>query len=353
MNGERLGVVLADGPALRVLDLRAAAEARDPSQALVSMNALMDAGASGLQHAYVAIEWAQREGEAAWFRAESEVDWRVPLEVRTCIAGGRNFGSHLEESLAYWKERGVQAHTEIPMGFVKLANSMVPTRSIVQRPPETRWFDYDIEAVAVIGWPVERVSEKDALSTVFGYTILNDLSARELQRKEMQNQSILLGKNFPGLGPLGPWIVTADEIPDPSVMEVELSVNGEVRQHASCADLIFTFPAMIAHWSCTGLARGDLVTTGSPEGVAISRKPDPEPFFLQPGDTVRTTVDRIGTLETVFSSRSAFCTALKAVRDASAWAGCAFCSLASSAWARRAAMRSRSTSDSRRRSCAK
>lgn len=299
--GERLGVALGEGANCKVLDLSAAARARELRGTLDSMDSLMDAGAAGLQAGYATIEWAQRKGEASWFQPEPEVAWMVPLNVRTCIAGGRNFGAHLQESLAYWKERGVQAHTEIPMGFVKLASSMVATRSIVRRPPETQWFDYEIEATAVIGRRVERVSEKDALSAVFGYTILNDLSARELQRKEMQNQSILLGKNFPGLGPLGPWILTADEVPDPSVLQLELTVNGEVRQHASCTDLIFTFPAMVAHWSRMGLARGDLITTGSPEGVAISRKPDPQPFFLQPGDVVRATVDRIGTLETTIA----------------------------------------------------
>jgi len=300
-GGERLGVVLGTGAELRVLDLLTAARAKGDAAALESMDQLIDGGRAGLARAYAAIEWAEREGEESWLTPEPQVNWMVPVRVRTCIAGGRNFGAHMAESLEYWKERGVQAHTEIPMGFVKLASSMVPTRTVVQRPPETQWFDYEIEATAVIGKPVERVSEEKALEAVFGYTILNDLSARELQRKEMQNQSILLGKNFPGLGPLGPWILTADEVPDPSVLELELRVNGEVRQKASCADLIFTFPAMIAHWSRMGLDKGDLITTGSPEGVAISRKPDPMPFYLQPGDVVRATVSQIGTLETTIA----------------------------------------------------
>jgi 2-keto-4-pentenoate hydratase/2-oxohepta-3-ene-1,7-dioic acid hydratase in catechol pathway len=297
--GERLGVVLPDGENLRVLDLGTALQARGQGSPFDNtMDSLMAAGPAGLDAANEAVAWAQREGNAAWFMAEPGVHWLVPVAVRNCIAGGRNFGAHMAESLEYWKQRGVQAHTEIPMGFIKLASSMVPTRSVVQRPPETQWFDYEIEATAVIGRRIERVSEKDALSAVFGYTILNDLSARELQRKEMQNQSILLGKNLPGLGPLGPWILTADEVPDPSVLDLELTVNGEVRQQASCTDLIFGFPGLVAHWSRMGLDRGDLITTGSPEGVAISRKPDPGPFYLKPGDVVRATVRQIGTLET-------------------------------------------------------
>jgi 5-carboxymethyl-2-hydroxymuconate isomerase len=115
----------------------------------------------------------------------------------------------------------------------------------------------------------------------------------------MSNQSILIGKNLPGLGPLGPWILTADEVPDPTALRMELLVNGETRQKASCHDLIFSVPALVAHWSRMGLEIGDLITLGTPEGVAIGSKPDPMPFYLKPGDTVHARVDQIGTLETL------------------------------------------------------
>jgi 2-keto-4-pentenoate hydratase/2-oxohepta-3-ene-1,7-dioic acid hydratase in catechol pathway len=298
-GAERLGVVLGETwGEQRVLDLGAAMAARGGEPFPGTMDALIEAGERGLQTARDAVERAQRDGDERWFRAEPEVPWMLPIRVRNCIAGGRNFAAHREETLEYWKKQGAKLHSEIPMGFIKLASSMVPTRSLVRRPPETEWFDYEVEAAAVIGRACERVSEERALEAVFGYTILNDLSARELQRKEMANQSILLGKNFPGLGPLGPWITTADEVPDPSVLRVELRVNGEVRQQADCRDLIFPFQRMIAHWSRMGLDRGDLVTTGSPEGVAIGR-PDPMAFYLNPGDVVHAIVDRVGTLETV------------------------------------------------------
>jgi 2-keto-4-pentenoate hydratase/2-oxohepta-3-ene-1,7-dioic acid hydratase in catechol pathway len=300
-GAERLGVVLGETRGeQRVLDLGAAMAARGGAPSPGTMDALIESGERGLQAARDAVERAQRDGDERWFRAEPEVPWMLPIRVRNCIAGGRNFAAHREETLEYWKKQGAKLHSEIPMGFIKLASSMVPTRSVVRRPPETEWFDYEVEATAVIGRACERVSEERALEAVFGYTILNDLSARELQRKEMANQSILLGKNFPGLGPLGPWITTADEVPDPSVLRVELRVNGEVRQQADCRDLIFPFPRMIAHWSRMGLDRGDLVTTGSPEGVAIGR-PDPMAFYLKPGDVVHAIVDRVGTLETTIA----------------------------------------------------
>lgn len=299
---ERLGVVIGVGsPELQVLDVCAAAQRQGLYKNFpANMDAFIDGGPAILHAAQEVSAWAQQRGEAAWFRAEKDVRWMTPLNVRTCVAGGRNFGKHREETMEYWKKQGANLHTEFPMGFIKIAQSMVPTRATVRRPPETKWFDYEVEIAAVIGRNVERISEKDALSAVFGYTILNDLSARELQRKEMANQSILLGKNFPGLGPLGPWILTADEVPDPSVLELKLSVNGDLRQHASCADLIFSFPRMVAHWSLMGLGRGDLLTTGSPEGVAIAQ-PDPLPFYLQPGDVVHAEVPQIGVLETFIS----------------------------------------------------
>ncbi|MDB5940608.1 MAG: hypothetical protein JWQ13_174 [Ramlibacter sp.] len=297
-GAQRLGVVLEKDGELRVLDLLAAAKAHGKAPAFAqTMDAFMDGGEATLQAAYGVIEWAQRQGQADWMAAEAGVDWMTPLDVRNCIAGGRNFAAHRAETLEYWTRQGAKLHSEIPMGFIKLASSMVPTRATVNRPANCEWFDFEVEATAVIGRPALDVKESDGLKPIFGYTILNDLSAREVQRKEMANQAILLGKNYPGLGPLGPWILTADEVPDPSVLEVRLTVNGQERQHASCSDLIFSFAALVAHWSKMGLDRGDLITVGSPEGVAIGR-PDPMAFYLRSGDVVRAEVRQVGVLET-------------------------------------------------------
>lgn len=298
-NGEeRLGVVLGEPKALKVLDLRRAAQSQNKHRDFpVDMDGFIDAGARALESAYDVIEWSKRQGDSDLFLDENKVPWMIPINVRNCIAGGRNFAAHRAETLEYWTKQGAKLHSEIPMGFIKLASSMVPTRSTVHRPMGCEWFDYEVEATAVIGSSVTNVNEADGLKAIFGYTILNDLSAREMQRKEMANQSILLGKNYPELGPLGPWILTADEVPDPSVLNVRLTVNGEVRQEASCSDLIFPFPALVSHWSKMGLARGDLITVGSPEGVAIGR-PDPMPFYLKSGDVVSAEVTQIGALVT-------------------------------------------------------
>jgi len=133
---------------------------------------------------------------------------------------------------------------------------------------------------------------------LFGYTIFNDLSAREWQLREMDNGMILLGKNFPGFGPLGPCILTTDEVPDPQGLVLWLKVNGELRQHSDCRDLIFGFDELVAFWARCGLLPGDLISTGTPEGVALHHKPDPQAWYLKPGDHVEAGVDGIGVLET-------------------------------------------------------
>src|SRR5438067_2538541 len=110
---------------------------------------------------------------------------------------------------------------------------------------------------------------------------------------------IMLGKNFPGFGPLGPYILTADEVPDPNGLVLWLKVNGELRQHSDCRDLIFDFEKMVALWARCGLVPGDMISTGTPEGVALHHKPDPRAWYLKPGDRVEAGVDGIGVLETV------------------------------------------------------
>lgn len=297
-GSERLGVVIGTRGSQTVLNLQLAACGRyGKLQApFMTMDALIASGPPGLERANGTVEWAIREGETAWLQSEPQVRWDLPVTPRNILAGGMNFARHREEVI---RVNGPgQSHTDFPMGFVKLAQSMVPTRSEVARPKGVVQFDYEVEIGAVISRPTREVSVSRGLNAVFGYTIMNDLSAREIQLKEMANQSILLGKNFPGFGPLGPWILTADDVPDPTVLDLELRVNGEVRQRSSCSDLIFGFAQMVSHWSRLGLERGDILTTGTPEGIALARRPDPVPFFLKPGDVVEAEVALIGVLET-------------------------------------------------------
>lgn len=300
-NGaERLGIVVRLKGEEHVLDLEKAAHAKGGRLPFANtMIAFINEGKKALDFGYETTAWAQREPNPGWFTARDAVQWMIPVQPATFLCAGRNFGRHRDESLRFWTKQGVNSvHFEFPTGFIQLPHTLVPHGATVACPEGVKEFDYEIEVAAVVGKKIERVSEKNALDAVFGYTVFNDLSAREWQRKEMQNQMILVGKNFPGFGPVGPYILTADEAPDPSALVLDLKVNGEARQHESCSDMIFGFPQLISFWSRVGLAPGDLIASGTPEGVAMHRKPDPFAFYLKPGDVVHASVEQIGVLET-------------------------------------------------------
>ncbi len=296
--GAAIGVLAdADGRP-SVLDVAKAARARGADLPTGRMNDLIAAGRPALDALSGVVDWAVREGDRTMFHGRDDVRWLVPTEPRAVVCAGRNFGRHRDESLAFWTKKGVGVHYEFPTGFLKLPHLLVPQGAEVAKPDWVAEFDYEVEVVAVIGSEITGVDEASALDHVFGYTVLNDLSAREWQRKEMQNQMIVVGKNFPGCAPVGPWILTADEVPDPSALVVDLKVNGQTLQHERCSDMIFGFPQLIAFWSRLGFAPGDMVASGTPEGVAMHRKPDPFAYYLKSGDVVHATVEPIGTLET-------------------------------------------------------
>lgn len=137
---EGLGIVVHHAGILQVMDLAAIARVRGTSPMPRTMDGFMEGGPEVLDAAYRLRDWALERAEAAWFREERSVEWLAPVQVRTCFAAGRNFGRHKAETAVHWKEQGAQFHNEIPMGFIKLARTIVPTRSEVARPPESNWF---------------------------------------------------------------------------------------------------------------------------------------------------------------------------------------------------------------------
>jgi 2-keto-4-pentenoate hydratase/2-oxohepta-3-ene-1,7-dioic acid hydratase in catechol pathway len=151
--------------------------------------------------------------------------------------------------------------------------------------------DYEAELAVIIGRGGRAITRDAAMSHVFGYTIINDVTARDLQRRHKQ---WFLGKGIDGFGPMGPWIVTADEI-DGSNLRITCRINGELRQNSSTADLIFDIPALIEAISkSVTLAPGDIIATGTPEGVGIGFDP---PRFLRDGDVVEVEIEGIGILK--------------------------------------------------------
>jgi 2-keto-4-pentenoate hydratase/2-oxohepta-3-ene-1,7-dioic acid hydratase in catechol pathway len=141
----------------------------------------------------------------------------------------------------------------------------------------------------VIGRSGKNISEAEAMNYVFGYTVINDVSARDLQR---QGKQYFKGKSLDGTCPMGPWIVTKDELPEPHTLRVTSRVNGETKQDSNTSKMIFNIPATIAYLSRgMTLLPGDIISTGTPSGVGFARTP---PEFLQPGDVVECEVEQVG-----------------------------------------------------------
>ncbi|MFO1304619.1 MAG: fumarylacetoacetate hydrolase family protein [Burkholderiales bacterium] len=213
------------------------------------------------------------------------------------IAIGRNYMDHVREGQRLWAARGkVVELPTFPAAFTKYASAITAHGAPIVIPEGVANVDYEVELAFVIGTPAYRVPVERALEHVAAYTICNDVGARALQRKEMEAQiGLTLSKNFRTFAPLGPWLVTADEIGDPQSLGISLTVDGETRQHASTSDMIFSVAKCISYYSELGLAPGDMFTTGTPSGVALAM-PEPERYYLKPGNVVRATIEKIGTL---------------------------------------------------------
>ena len=210
---------------------------------------------------------------------------------------GKNYHAHAHEFTRSGFDAGSKAEEAIPehpIIFTKPSSSITgPGDDIPLWPGVDAAVDYEAELAVVIGRGGRMIPRAQALSHVFGYTIINDVTARDLQRRHKQ---WFLGKGIDGFGPMGPWIVTADEI-DGGNLRIRCRVNGETRQDSSTADLIFDVPTLIEAISMSvTLAPGDVIATGTPEGVGIGFDP---PRFLRDGDVVEVEIEGIGTLRNV------------------------------------------------------
>ncbi len=195
-----------------------------------------------------------------------------------CI--GVNYADHAAET--------GQAPPPYPTVFAKFANTLAASGDPIVLPSASTMPDYEGELAVVIGRPGRQVTEQDALDYVAGYTAFNDVSARDFQGHTSQ---WTMGKSPDTFGPLGLALLTADEIPDPQKLELRTTVNGEVLQQASTADMVFTVRQLIAYLSQTmTLLPGDVIATGTPSGIGAARTP---PRFLRPGDTVVISIDDV------------------------------------------------------------
>ena len=218
----------------------------------------------------------------------------VPRPAKNIFCVGKNYHEHAKEfhDSGFDASAGATASPDLPIIFTKAATTVIgPGEPIPGSSDPTQSVDYEGELTVVIGKGGRGIKKADAYRHVFGYTILNDVTARTLQHAHKQ---WFLGKNLDGFGPMGPCVVTVDEVPDVTRLRLETRVNGEVRQSADVSDLIFDIPTLIETISgVMTLEPGDLIATGTPVGVGIGFKP---PKYLKAGDTVSVTIEPIGTL---------------------------------------------------------
>lgn len=232
---------------------------------------------------------------------EAEIVLQAPVPLPGKIVHTScNFDTHLQE-LTTWQDPEWESHNwgdfhfEHPTGFLEAPSSVVPSGAGVEVPVFTRQLDYEVEIAIIIGKEAFRAGVEEAFDYVAGYTIFNDLSARDIQAREHSNKVILMGKSFKGSCPLGPWLTTADELEDPHDLDMKLRVNGELRQDANTGQMRYKTAELVSWWSNMGLHPGDVITSGSPPGVAAGMK---TPRWLQPGDTVEAAIAGLGVLTT-------------------------------------------------------
>lgn len=219
--------------------------------------------------------------------ALSDVHLLAPIErPGKYLAIGMNYGKHAEEA-----DRLGVARSAHQIWFNKQTTCLAGPFDEIE-PGNTQKLDYEVELGAVIGKPAKNVAEDKASDYVFGYVVANDVSARDFQ---FHSQTMTMGKSFDTHGPIGPCLVTADEIADPHALEIRCYVNGLERQASNTCHMIANLWQQIAYLSSAfTLAPGDLIATGTPEGVGVAMDP---PVFLQPGDIVRCEIEGIGAIE--------------------------------------------------------
>ena len=218
--------------------------------------------------------------------AEEDLQPLAPINVpEKLICIGKNYADHATEFGGSVPDQ--------PIVFSKFPSAIIGPGESIRLPTISDQVDFEAELVVVIGKPGRNIAAADALSHVFGYCCGNDISARDWQ-KGTPSRQWLLGKTFDTFAPLGPVVVTADELTSPQNLDIQLRLNGDVMQQSNTSKMIFPIPILIEHVSkfCT-LTPGDLIFTGTPEGVGAARQP---PIFLRDGDTVEVEIESLGVL---------------------------------------------------------
>lgn len=287
-GAERAGI-LADGT---IFDLETAMKRAGAGSPVSDMRLFLEQPdwRSTLDRAFAA---RQAEGSLA----ANSVRLGAPVPVpRTLMIAGANTRSHIAEAGAVL---GKTVGPKEPMLLAKATSSLCGPNDDIILPPETKKLDYEVELGVIIGRRARRIKESDVKDHVAGFTVTNEVSARDIQLAEHEDNSFFrthyIGKSFDTFCPAGPALVTVDEVPWGAPLRMTTTVNGQVRQDGDTSDLYFGIEALVAYASRSmTLFPGDIICTGSPAGVAFFMTP---PAFLQPGDVVRCEIERIGVIE--------------------------------------------------------
>jgi 2-keto-4-pentenoate hydratase/2-oxohepta-3-ene-1,7-dioic acid hydratase in catechol pathway len=304
----RIGAITPDGGIVDLASARAfylrkhgnggtdpAAAALVPSE----MRALFANGDRGLDAARQAYEFAMknaaesdRTASSPIFVRPGEVRIKAPIIPKKFFHSAGNFREHHEEA-----EKSGFSHPVLPwIVFFQNVDAIIgPDEEIVYPEHLTQELDYELELAVVLRKSGKHFSAAQARDYIGGYVIFNDVTARDIQRREMKSGVFSFCKGIDTFCPLGPHIVTADEIPDPNNLAMELRVNGAVRQKSHSSKMSVTVPEIIAHYSPMGYSAGDVLSTGTVSGVAAFSG-DPKSLYLKPGDIVECEIEKIGVL---------------------------------------------------------
>lgn len=283
--GTPLGMALGIRTHNGVIDVKAAAEALGREGVPNHPAAFFGRGLDALPDLTGLLAAALTAGDdAPWLLDEATLELGpCAYQPEKILCVGLNYRRHAAES-------GAEV-PEVPVLFSKFNNALIGHRQPIPLPAHVIEYDYEVELAVMIGREAKYVSEEKALDYVLGYCNANDVSARELQ---MRTSQWLLGKTLDAFCPLGPYLVTADEVPDPQNLTTRSWVNGDLRQNSNTADMVFTVAEIISYISqYMTLKPGDLILTGTPEGVVLGME---EKAWMVPGDVVSIEVGNLGTL---------------------------------------------------------
>jgi 2-keto-4-pentenoate hydratase/2-oxohepta-3-ene-1,7-dioic acid hydratase in catechol pathway len=266
------------------------------------MRALFGGGDKGLDAARNALDYVQRLDSAASSAigpsgktivyACSDVQLRAPIIPKKFFHTAGNFREHHEEAT-----KAGFSHPVMPwIVFFQNTDAIIgPGAPVIYPEHLTEELDYELELAVVLKKAGKHFTAEEASDYIGGYVIFNDITARDIQRREMKSGVFSFCKGIDTFCPLGPWIVTADEIPDPHNLAMELRVNGESRQRSHSSKMSVTIPEILAHYSPMGYSAGDVVSTGTVSGVAAFSG-DPKAWYLKPGDVMECEIEKIGVL---------------------------------------------------------